>query len=247
MFSLEDLKFTKKGLELESLAQLGKTLKFTRFKIGDGTISSESEIQNLLDLKNPKMTLNINESNIKAADNPLYKIVTLGFRIDKTDLTESFYFREVGIYAEDPDDSTKEILVLYGNVGDKADYLNKDAIFSCNFYYDITVSNNANITVEVDISAGVSQEYVDNKIRELENKLQDPIIVSETEPEQDCIWYKVLRSKRIDPDEDDTVLVQTTELDGTEIYIAETDNKEEKVINVDEELENNGNIVFEEI
>lgn len=82
-----------------------------------------------------------------------------------------------------------------------------------------------------------------NQVDELKNRKE--IIISEDEPNTDCIWYQVIRTRT--KEDDDTVVLETAEMDGNETYIIETDGQERKITNIDEVLENDGNIVLEEI
>lgn len=106
---------TNKGRNLQAKAQTGVELQFTRFVIGDGQLSG----QNIIDLNaliNPKQSLGI----AKLKTMPGGKAV-VGTVISNKDLTTGFYFREIGVFAQDPDEG--EILYCYGNCGPTAEYI----------------------------------------------------------------------------------------------------------------------------
>lgn len=82
------------------------------------------------------------------------------------------------------------------------------------------------------------------ELKKLEEKITT-IIVSESEPVQSCIWYKIISSQN----EDDTneILIQTKEYDENETYHLEQDNNLETIINMTDSTTDNENIIVEEI
>lgn len=107
--------FTNKGRALQAKAQAGTLLNFTRMAAGDGELGS-SIIADLNDLKNEIISLDIH----KLKTLPEGKAV-VGTVLSNQDLDSGFYFRELGVFAEDPDEG--EILYCYGNAGDTAEYI----------------------------------------------------------------------------------------------------------------------------
>ena len=147
MAKFSTFKLTDKGLDLEYKAQAGKTLKFTRFGLGDGDLGT-TPIKELTALKNEILSRNITKSEKNNSK------VTLGFVLDNKDITEGFYWREIGIFAEEPD-TKEEILFMYANAGETADYI---PAFSSNnmlekyIDVDIYISDVENITATIDSS-----------------------------------------------------------------------------------------------
>lgn len=151
MANFNTLKFTNNGLDLEYKAQSGKELKFKRFGIGDGELGSTS-IKELTALKNEKMQLDIIKITISGTGEN--KKVTLRVVLNNEDVEEGFYFREIGIFAEDPD-TKEEVLFLYANAGDTADYISAGGgnnALEKNIDIDIFLSDVANITSIIDQS-----------------------------------------------------------------------------------------------
>jgi len=145
--NFNSFKLTNKGLDLEYKAQGGKTLKITRFGLGDGELGN-TPIRELTELKHEIM------SNKNINTEGTYKKATLGFMLDNKTITEGFYWREIGIFAEDPD-TQEEILFMYTNAGETADYIpanNSTSILEKYIDVDIYVSDIENITVEIDSS-----------------------------------------------------------------------------------------------
>ncbi|MFB4325999.1 tail fiber protein [Priestia sp. BR_2] len=103
---------TNKGRNLQAKAETGTQLKFTRMGVGDGQLSGQS-IPSLNRLINEKKSLPITRLKTQL---PAQAIV--GAVLSNQDVTTGFYFREMGIFAQDPDEG--EILYAYGNSGSGA-------------------------------------------------------------------------------------------------------------------------------
>lgn len=106
---------TNKGRNLQAKAEAGAQLKFTRMGIGDGQLGGQS-IPSLNKLIHETMSLPITRLKPQL---PAQAIV--GAVLSNQDVTTGFYFRELGIFAQDPDEG--EILYAYGNSGSGAEYI----------------------------------------------------------------------------------------------------------------------------
>lgn len=115
MASFSKFKLTNKGLDVEYKAQMGKPLKFTKFKLGDGDLGT-TPIKELTSLKHTIIDREI--TKIEKNDSK----VTIGFMLNNKELTEGFFWKEIGIFAEDPD-TKEEILFMYSFSGETADYI----------------------------------------------------------------------------------------------------------------------------
>lgn len=109
-------RFTNAGKALQLRALDGERIVFTKMQIGQGELGDTS-IRNLTQLIDPKETIPIN--SIRVEDG--YAAIRGYFK--NSAVTEGFYYRELGLFAQDPDDATKEILYCYSNTGDKASYI----------------------------------------------------------------------------------------------------------------------------
>lgn len=159
MGNFNALKFTNSGLDIENKCQTGKVLKFTKIALGSGTLG-DTQIENLTELKNEILTTKI--TKIQKLNNK----VTIRFEIDNKDLEEGFYWKEIGVFAEDPN-TKEEKLFMYSNAGETADYIPPKGInvLETRVDIDIFISNVANITANIDTSMiFVSKtEYEENK------------------------------------------------------------------------------------
>ena len=112
--SFSTILFTEKGRALQAKAQAGTALNFTKLAMGSGSLGGQSQIT-LTALIDPKVILSINEIKRK----PNY--ATIKGIFSNQDISTGFYWREIGLFAQDPD--IGEILYCYGNAGTLAEYI----------------------------------------------------------------------------------------------------------------------------
>ena len=169
------LTITNRGRTLQAKAIAGAQLNFTKIQIGNGNLSGQlpSEMQALVSVK---MTLDITRLQILSGGKAL-----VGTQFNNSGLVSGFYFREIGVFANDPD--LGEILYCYGNAGDAAEYIPADqggAVIE-KFISTINVIGNA-----ANVSAVIDQSLVFVTLQEFQEfeELACKITISETEPEQ---------------------------------------------------------------
>ncbi|TZE82010.1 hypothetical protein FWJ32_07195 [Calorimonas adulescens] len=90
-------------------------MNFTKIKIGDGSLSGQS-IVDLTSLINTKKELTI--LGIERLTGGKAKLRSY---FTNADILTGFYWRELGVFAQDPDEG--EILYCYGNAGTNAEYI----------------------------------------------------------------------------------------------------------------------------
>lgn len=105
---------TLAGKTLMAKVLAGDTLKFTKMKMGDGSLSGSSPAE-LNDLINP--LADITAENVKKGSN----YIAVKGTFSNAELNSGFYWREFGLFAQDKDRG--EILFAYANAGDLADYI----------------------------------------------------------------------------------------------------------------------------
>lgn len=115
MSAFGGLILTNKGRALQAKAQNGIQLNFTKVKVGNGELSGQSILE-LNDLISSKKELSILELKTQ----PEGKASLKSF-FSNSDITTGFYWRELGVFAQDPDEG--EILYCYGNAGANAEYI----------------------------------------------------------------------------------------------------------------------------
>lgn len=106
---------TIKGRDLQAKVEAGTTLTFTKVKIGDGQLGQGQTLEGLNDLVHPLKTLSI--ASVQAESGGLCRVRS---NITNSGVTQGFYIREVGLFAQDPD--VGEILYAI-SVATAADYL----------------------------------------------------------------------------------------------------------------------------
>ncbi|KAA9003996.1 hypothetical protein F4V43_11335 [Paenibacillus spiritus] len=153
MAAFGGMTLTNKGLALQGKAQAGTPLNYTRIAVGDGSLSGQS-IPALNNLISPKKSLPVTRLQIQ----PSNKAV-IGTVLRNAEMSSGFYFREVGVFAQDPD--AEEILYAYANAGTSAEYIapggGSDVIekaFNC----IVAVGTAANVTAVIDESLVFARE-----------------------------------------------------------------------------------------
>lgn len=107
---------TNAGLALLAKVQTGQTLTFTRVSIGSGYMEVYQTPATMEELVEPVMHLQITETRANP-DNT----ATISTSFDNRDMVQDFHFRELGVWAHDPDFG--EILYSYGNAGNDAELI----------------------------------------------------------------------------------------------------------------------------
>jgi phage-related tail fiber protein len=155
---------TDKGRNLLAKALTGTELKFTKVSLGDGVWDDSVSPESLTDLVSKKMDLAINELDVTGDGT-----ARLRFVLTNTGLTDGFFTREIGIYADDPDDGEILYAVTYSN---NPDFIPSDGVVKVENVTDIyTVVSNAQ-NVEAVISDTVviaTKDDVDTLKTDLES------------------------------------------------------------------------------
>ncbi|MGG4090575.1 phage tail protein [Paenibacillus lautus] len=136
---------TNKGRVLQAKAQAGVQLKYTKYVLGDAQLGGQS-IATLNGVISPKKTVDVTRLKMTPPNQ-----ATVGFVLSNQDVTTGFYFRELGLYALDPDEG--EILYWYANAGDTADYIpptNTGDVISKTIDMLVYVGTAANVTLTID-------------------------------------------------------------------------------------------------
>ncbi len=141
---------TAQGEAIMARVIAGLDITFKRIAIGDGYDYDTENFKNKTELVN----------EVKSLDNLTMQIVgdnqvELAAKFGKTDITSSFWFRELGIYIIDPDNPEGEILYGYGNMNDKCQYITPDiANYGVlkNIKAYVKVGNSANVNIYITTS-----------------------------------------------------------------------------------------------
>lgn len=104
---------TNAGEALLMRAIAGETITFTKFKAGDGSLSPGTQIKTLTDLISTVIPFDITK-----VDDSQPGSIQISGAFDSSEITEAFYWRELGIFAKGEDGT--EILYAYANDGEDA-------------------------------------------------------------------------------------------------------------------------------
>ena len=133
------LTLTSVGINALLRAMCGDDLLFTNVRIGDGDAQNPATATALA---NPQKTLTITAMTVESN----YAVISTSF--NNSTVNTGFRMKEVGIYVQDQDDSSKEVLYAYGSEPDEtADYIaaSESNIISTSFAFSIFVSSAENI------------------------------------------------------------------------------------------------------
>jgi hypothetical protein len=109
---------TAAGLIVLAKGAAGEKINYTRIVLGDGYLGEGQTPRTLTDVISPKATVNITKLSVNGDGT-----VTVGGIFQNDQTTEGFHYRELALYAEDPDPAVGEVLYCYGNSGDLAEWI----------------------------------------------------------------------------------------------------------------------------
>ena len=168
--SFERMYVTNQGSILSAKTLQGKKVEFDHIEIGSGLISGQVPEQENLS----KQEIECEIDSIKIVND---RQVRISFLFTNRNLDNAFYFREIGLFAIDPDTQEK-ILYAYANAGEDAEYINNSTTSIIEKYININVAidNAENITINIDpTQTYVSQQEFNNAIEEINQNLKDTI------------------------------------------------------------------------
>lgn len=117
MFQAPKLTNAGKALYYDNIG--GQGITFTTIKLGKGTLTQSIAL--LTDLVDTVVTI---DASLSSGGEKTYVDISGAF--SNAGLTEGFYWKEIGVFAADPDypdDRTRDILFCYQNAYDTADFI----------------------------------------------------------------------------------------------------------------------------
>ncbi len=160
MATFGQLTITNAGLALLAKAQTGTAVQFTRLAIGDGEPGA-TDPATLTALVNRLQWVTISSITRDGTN------VTAAGTFNNQGATESFYFREIGLFAQDPQEG--EILYAYGNAGETADEIPAEGSQVIERTVSITTVLSTEIALTVELVSGaylLASEYTAGDILE---------------------------------------------------------------------------------
>lgn len=152
---------TNKGRALQAKAQTGVVLHYNRIALGDGSLTSGQQIAEMTGMVSQKMTLAITKLRPLPGGQ-----ATVGTSYNNNDIATGFYLREIGVFAQDPDEG--EILYCYANAGTNAEYISAGGgPDTLEKYIDVvTIVGNA-----VNVTATINESLVFVTVQDFDAKL----------------------------------------------------------------------------
>lgn len=140
----EKVYITRQGSILAAKTLEGKKVEFDHAEIGSGTLNGDPRDRTSLITK--VLQCNINNIIITAENQ-----AQISFLFKNIDAPNSFYFREIGLYAIDPDTKEK-VLYAYTNAGNTAEYITNSSteLIEKNIDITIVIDNTENINITLD-------------------------------------------------------------------------------------------------
>ena len=109
---------TAAGLLVLAKGMTGKPIKFTRIVMGDGYLEEGEQPRTLERVVSPRAEIEISKLQLNGDGT-----VVVGGIFTNQEEVSGFFYRELGLYAEDPDPEVGEVLYCYGNAGDLAEWI----------------------------------------------------------------------------------------------------------------------------
>ena len=136
--------FTQEGLNLLAKAQTGTPLNFTRIAVGDGYLNGQDETK-FTALIEEKMSLAITNCIVSGSGAATVEAV-----LSNAGLAAGFYWREIGIFAQDP--QLGEILYGYDNSTGHEIYVPpiSQSSFTAPLNVGVYISNASSVTATID-------------------------------------------------------------------------------------------------
>jgi len=153
-----NLMLTKQGKVLQAKAIAGSTLTITKMKLGSGIIPDGVSPEDLTDLIQPKQALGLTAISVNQS------IVT------NAELSEGYYIRECGVFANDPDVGEIMYAIMTDTSPDFLPSASSSVVISEEFSINVVTENMANITAIIDpegiVTVANARKIAEDKVTE---------------------------------------------------------------------------------
>ncbi len=220
---MQNLVITKSGKEL--LARIiaeTTTVQFTRVATSDFDYS-EANLEELTSLAQVRQSVLVSE--VKRTD---LTLVQVHAAMNNTELTEGYYIRAVGLYAQDSDGAESLYAVTISEVADYMPAFGGKTISGATFTLNTKVDNSEQVTLVVDPAALATVTQLKEVLEELERLKAQGIggsVYTEDELPENITgpwtWFQPVSSTAIGEevvalDLTDETMPLTVEIDGTD-------------------------------
>lgn len=162
----EKVYITKQGALLAAKTLQGKEIKFDHVEIGSGALTGNA-------IDKTALTTKVLECQILKVEIKQDTQASVAFMFKNTDVTDAFYFKEIGLFAIDPDTKNK-ILYAYTNAGNTAEYINNSIAekIEKHIQINIVVDNANNVTIKLDdTQIYVTKKELNEKVENFKNDM----------------------------------------------------------------------------
>lgn len=166
----EKVYITKQGALLAAKTLQGKKIEFDHAEVGCGNLSGNA-------VDKTELTTKVLECPIQKVEITEETQAKVSFIFKNTDANNAFYFREIGLFAIDPDTKEK-ILYAYTNAGTTAEYINNSIAekIEKHITINVIVDNASNITINLDSSEiFVTEAEMNRAVKKIEDNIQRQI------------------------------------------------------------------------
>ena len=150
---------TDKGRILLAESQVGALFVPTKIVMGSGTMPSGSTPRSMTAVATPVVQLSINKK--RASDDGK---VIIGGMYSNTSITEAFYFRELGLYAQlqlADGSFSEEVLYAYANAGSSADLMAAASSAVIEKQIDLVTYIGSDTQIDLTIESGADIPFTD--------------------------------------------------------------------------------------
>lgn len=139
------LQLTNQGSAILTALLSGHTIKFTKIKMGDG--NAPTNIKTLTDLVSTKQTLNVVRSSKIDSET-----ILIGANLMGNNITEAFFWKEIGVFAQDITSGTAEVLFSYSTSSNATYIPVGGTVAEMLIDLNMKVGNATNIDIRIDSS-----------------------------------------------------------------------------------------------
>lgn len=154
------LVLTKKGQLLQAKVGTGVVLALTKMKLGSGVLPKGTSLEDLTDLVTPEQNVGIASKEVLTDQ----KMCKISATITNVGLSAGYYVRELGVFADDPDDGEILYAVTYDSAPDYLPPEGGSTAVSQEFAVYISASTASNVKVSIDPGALATMGYVETAI-----------------------------------------------------------------------------------
>lgn len=151
------LVLTKKGQLLQAKVGTGVVLALTKMKLGSGVLPKGTSLEDLTDLVAPEQDVGIASKEVLTDQ----KMCKISATITNVGLSAGYYVREIGVFADDPDDGEILYAVTYDSAPDYLPPEGGSTAVSQEFAVYISASNASDVKVSIDPGALATMGYVE--------------------------------------------------------------------------------------